>query len=206
MSTVGLDRLTFTLPFEPFVYRWKRFCKAVNSEQDEEKKAHLELLYSVLEEELRDDIKARDDMIAHGVITSDKAWLLYEPGCLVYAKSAGQQRVVKLSSGRYGSNDCGKFYALNCTKIEWDGTRFGWSSDSYKISDYAGTAPIHNLPAFPFIFHPVRQEISKRLIARGSEWEKLAGYNYKSYVGIATSEGYWGQPIKYNASLSYTTS
>ena len=197
--TVGLDRLTFVPPFEPFVYRWKRFCKAVDSEQDPEKKAHLELLYSVLEEELRDDIKARDDMIAHGVITYDKAWLLYEPGCLVYARSAGQSRVVKLTAGRYQSDNCGRYYGLNCTKVEWDGTRFGWSSDSYRISEYGGTAPIHNLPAFPFIFHPARQEISKKLIARGSEWEKLAGYHYKSYTGIATCQGIWG-PVKYNVS------
>ncbi|MCJ1314381.1 hypothetical protein MMC25_008063 [Agyrium rufum] len=197
--TVGLDRLTFTPPFEPFVYRWKQFCAAVEAEQEPEKKAHLQLLYDVLEEEIRDDLKARDDMIAHGVITFGKAWLLFEPGCLVYQFKSGKERVTKLIRGNYQNTSCGRGYTLSSQVVDWDGEKFGWSNDQSVISDYQGTTPIHGLAAFPFQFHPKKEEVTKSLIARGAMFEKLSGYHYKYYDGIATADGLWGS-VKYNVS------
>ena len=200
--TVSLERLEFKPPFVPFVYRWNQFSSAVKDEQDSEKKAHLDLLYRVLEEEMRDDIKARDDLLAHNVITFKYLWMLFEPGTVIYASKGGQDRAVRLVNGAYGSSGACATYNLNCQMVDWDGEKFGYASDPYAVMDYGGTAPISSLPAFPLKYHPQQLEISKQLIDRGREFERLAGYNYKSYVGLAIGDGPWG-PIRYNVSLSF---
>ena len=47
--TTSLDRLTFKAPFKPFVHRWSKLIEALESEQHEETKAHLELLFRTME-------------------------------------------------------------------------------------------------------------------------------------------------------------
>ena len=198
--TTGLDRMTFTPPFEPFVHRWTRLRTAVAAEKDSETKAHLDLLYHVLEEELRNEIKARDDLIAHGVIKFDYAWMLFEPGCIVYSTKNGEPCAVKLQSGHYGENDCGRYYSLSCQHVDWNGEIFGYGRSMLTIGEFVGTKPITQLTAFPLSFHPKGKEVRAALTKRGSTFESLAGYQYKAYQGIAIGEGPWG-PVKYNVGV-----
>ena len=63
--TTTLDRLTFKAPFQAFIHRWKNLLEALEFEQDPETKKHLELLHRILEAELRDYLKARDEWRYH---------------------------------------------------------------------------------------------------------------------------------------------
>ena len=197
--TTSLDRLTFTAPFQPFVHRWTNLVQALATEQDSETHAHLRLLYLTLEEELRDDLKARDDFILNGVITFSTLWMIFEPGTVVFAVKNGQDCAAKFTSGNYQQTPCGNCYAVNCQIVDWDGERFGLGGESLKIREFEGTMQITKLSVFPLNYHPCLPKVKCELIARGKLFEELRGYHYKAYQGVAIGEGPWG-PIKYNVS------
>ena len=197
--TTTLDRLTFASPFQPFVHRWKNLIEALESEKDSETKAHLKLFHSVLEAELRDDLKARDDYILNGVITHDTIWMIFEPGTTVFAMKDGQPCAAKFTNGNYQDTQCGRCYVLQCQIVDWDGENFGFGNTRFTIWEFGGTAKITKLSAFPLDYHPNLGKVREQLIARGEVFEELSGYNYKSYQGIAIGEGPWG-PVKYNVS------
>lgn len=198
--TASLDRLTFNPPFKPFVHRWSRLVDAVGNEEDPDTKSHLELLYKILEGELGDQIKSRDDFIRNGVITFDACWMLFEPGITVFTVLNGYKTALKLINGDYHQTRCGNSYVLNCQAIDWDGENFGWDSTKIAIGEFSGTSRITKLPAFPLKYHPAVEKATEDLTRRGKIFESLHGYHYKSYQGIAVGEGPWG-PVRYNVSL-----
>ena len=195
--TTGLERMTFTPPFEPFVHRWNKLKAAVEDTKDPETKAHLDLLYRILEEELKNEIKARDDLLAHNAITFDYVWMLFEPGTTVFVSRNGEPCAVLLESAKYGEDQCGRFYGLNCKHVDWDGEAFGYGTTDLKLRDFDGTKAITDLSAIPMTYLPNKEIVKEALIARGREFERLSGYHYKAYEGIAVGQGLRG-PIKYN--------
>ncbi|KAM0804807.1 putative AAA family ATPase [Usnea florida] len=195
--TTALDRLTFKAPFQPFIHRWKNLLEALESEQDLETKAHLELFHRVLEAELRDDLKARDDFILNGVITYGTLWMIFEPGTTVFAVKDGQNCAARFDSGSYQETRCGKRYSLSCQIVDWDGEAFGLGGTQFHVWEFEGTNKITKLSAYPLEYHPNLFKVKEALIQRGKMFEELSGYHYKNYQGIAIGEGPWG-PIKYN--------
>lgn len=198
--TASLDRLTFNTPFKPFVHRWSRLVDAVGNEEDPETKSHLELFYKILEGELSDQIKSRDDFIRNGVITYDACWMLFEPAITVFTILNGYKTALKLINGDYQQTLCGPCYVLSCHAVDWDGENFGWDSTKITIAEFSGTTKITKLPAFPLEYHPAVEKVTEDLTRRGKIFESLHGYHYKSYQGVAVGQGPWG-PVRYNVSL-----
>ena len=198
--TTSLDRLTFKAPFQPFIHRWRNLLDALETEKDPETKSHLELFHRVIEAELRDDLKARDDFILNGVITFDTIWMIFEPGTIVFAVQDGQNCAAKFNNGSYQQTRCGtKIYSLGSQMIDWDGQNFGFNNTNFSVGEFEGTKKITKLSAYPLEYHPNLNKIKDELIARGKAFEKLSGYHYKKYQGVAIGQGLWG-PIKYNVS------
>jgi ATPase family associated with various cellular activities (AAA) len=194
-----LERVEFRQPFAPFVHRWERFAEARESESDPETKTHVELLWGVLQTELRDDIREKNDHVANGVVRFDNVWTIFEPGKLVVEQGTdGHQRVYKLKSGSFATNACGqKLYSLQCEYIDWDGEKFGYGSSTLNIPAFGGTISISKLPAVPFESHPENDRIRGTLVARGKKVAALSGYHFQAYEGIAIFQGRWG-PVRYN--------
>ena len=199
--TTTLDRLTFKAPFKPFVHRWSRLVGALRSEEDEETKAHLDLFHHTMETELKDDLKARDDYILNKVITFETLWMIFEPGSIVFGQDDSQDCAFRLSDGRYVETRCGNAFQLDCQKVDWDGENFGFASSRLYIYQSLGTTPITKLSAFPLEYHRDLARVKKELVERGRAFERLAGYHYKHYNGVAVGQGAWG-PVKYNVSHS----
>lgn len=197
--TTTLDRLTFKAPFQAFIHRWKNLLEALECEQDPETKDHLKLFHRILEAELRDDLKARDDFIVNGVITYSTIWMIFEPGTTVFAVTDGENRAAKFNTGNYQQTRCGNRYALGCQIVDWDGENFGLGNAQFYVWEFEGTTKITNLSAYPFEYHPNLVKVKEALIQRGRVFEGLSGYHYKNYQGIAIGEGVWG-PVKYNVS------
>lgn len=195
--TTSLDRLTFKAPFQAFIHRWKNLLEALESEQDPESKDHLELLHRILEAELREDLKARDDFILNGVITYSTIWMIFEPGTTVFTVKDGQNCAAKFHNGSYQETRCGNRYVLGCQIVDWDGENFGFGSAQFNVCEFEGTTKITKLSAYPLEYHPNLVTVKEALIQRGKTFEELSGYHYKKYQGIAIGEGPWG-PIKYN--------
>ena len=195
--TTTLDRLTFKAPFQAFIHRWKNLLEALESEEDPETKGHLELLHRILEAELRDDLKARDDFILNGVITYSTIWMIFEPGTTVFTVKDGQDCAAKFNNGNYQQTQCGARYVLNCQIVDWDGENFGFGNTQSYVWEFEGTTKITKLAAYPLEYHHNLAKVKETLIQRGKAFEELNGYHYKNYQGIAIGEGPWG-PIKYN--------
>ena len=195
--TTTLDRLTFKAPFQPFIHRWKNLLEALECEQDQETKDHLALFHRVLEAELRDDLKARDDFILNGVITYSTIWMIFEPGTTAFTVKERQNCAAQFNSGNYQQTQCGNRYVLNCQIVDWDGENFGLGVAQFYVWEFEGTTKITKLSAYPLEYHPNLVKVKEELIQRGKAFEELSGYHYKNYQGIAIGEGPWG-PIKYN--------
>jgi hypothetical protein len=187
-----LERVEFKAPFQPFVHRWDRFANARAEVKDIETRTHVDLLWKLLEEELRDTIREKLDHVANGVVTFDNIWTIFEPGCLVFSRSDDHDRIYKLTSGSYTSNACGMMYTLNCQYLDFDGDHFGYGAAGLAISEFGGTAEITNLKAFPLEYHPGIEDLEERLLARGRLFESYKGYHFKAYEGIATGQGFCG--------------
>ena len=197
--TTGINRMKIKPPFEAFVHRWHRFESILEQEEDATTKAHLQLLYNVIHEEISNDIKVRDDLIAHEVIDFDHVWMLFEPGSTIYSTRLGQPCAFRLNNCTF-KGGLQPHYQLSCHFIEWNGENFGYGTTYESIYKFEGTCSIAELSAFPLKYHPDVTGVTDRLITRGKEFESLAGYHFKAYHGIAIGTGLRGQ-IAYNVSI-----
>ncbi|KAL8727171.1 MAG: hypothetical protein Q9166_006208 [cf. Caloplaca sp. 2 TL-2023] len=195
--TTSLDRLTFKAPFKPLVHRWVNLVAALETEDDPDAKSHLNLFHWIMKQELQDDLKARDDYISNKVITFDTCWMIFEPGTAVFTIEDKEKRALRMKSSSYISTQCGPAFALDCEYVDWDGEHFGLGGARKLIYDFLGTKAITKLTAFPLQYHESLAEVKKELIERGKLFEKLSGYHYKHYRGVAIGQGAWG-PVKYN--------
>ena len=193
--TPGVDRMEIKPPFQAFVHRWDKFAAVLDQEEDPATRAHLELLYTVIFDEIRADLIARDNLLAHNVIDFQHLWMLFEPGSIVFSSRLGQPCALRLQSCQLSSNACGRFYQLQCQYVEWNGENFGYASTVQQVMEYQGTCKISQLSTFPLKYHPDVERTTDRLIARGIEFERMAGYHYKAYNGVAVGKGLFGQTV-----------
>lgn len=192
--TMALDRVEFEQPFKPFVHRWEQFSKARSDEADPAVRVYVDLLYTILTEELGDTLSRKNDLVKNGVVTHDLLWTIFEPGHFIFSIENGLQRVFKFMSSE--RDRCGNF-VVKSTYIDFDGEQFGHRQRTFRISPFEGTFPIASLSVFPLVYHSKQLEIQDDLVTRGKIWEAYKGYHYKQYQGIA--QGYLlGRMIKFS--------
>ncbi|OAP55270.1 hypothetical protein AYL99_10243 [Fonsecaea erecta] len=199
--TTNLDRLVFFAPFHPFVHRWDKLDSLLEKDDFEEDIArqHLKLFRDILFEELENAIAAKIDLVKNGVITFDYLWTIFEPQTLVYSVSDGKECVFELTSSHTATDQRRglDFLQLDVWSVDWDGTKFGQHETYLQNFEFPGTTPITSLQAYPLVFHPEKEQLMLRLVARGKLFERLAGYHYKAYRGVALGYGRCGM-IRHN--------
>ncbi|UDD60856.1 hypothetical protein AFCA_008243 [Aspergillus flavus] len=182
-----LKQLTFKTPFHSFYYRWHRFEKLYEDEQDEEVRDHLDLLYPIMREEVMPHIETMNDLTMNRVITFDYLWTIFAPGMEVYTNIDGQDRFMELIDSRYGANMGGEFFTLDCRYIDCNGSSFGYVSNSVDIDKFEGVIKLTDLDVFPSHLHPDVERLVDRLHARGERFEQLNGFYHMSYSGFYTA-------------------
>ncbi|OAL30586.1 hypothetical protein AYO20_08673 [Fonsecaea nubica] len=199
--TTNLDRLVFRAPFHPFVHRWDKLTSLLEEDNFEEDIArdHLKLFRDTLFEELENAIAAKIDLVKNEVVTFEYLWTIFEPQTLVYSMSDGKECVFKLnSSSRVTDSRRGlELLQLDVWSVDWDGDKFGQHVTYLSNYEFPGTTPITSLQAYPLKFHPEKEQLMLRLVARGKLFERLAGYHYKAYRGVALGYGRCGM-IRHN--------
>jgi hypothetical protein len=181
--TTTLERLEFEAPFKPIVHRWEDITLAREEETDPTTKAHVDLFYKIMNEELKEVIDRMKDLVANGVITFDLVWTIMEPEDVVLSSRGGSLRAYQFNS--LSRTRCG--WAAAASYVEFDGTLFGFKGDGFAINTFTGTVPITSLPLYPLKHHKDKDAIRSMLVARGKLWEEHKGYHYKSYEGAAIS-------------------
>ena len=180
--TCELERLVFDAPFEPFVHRWGDLLKFRAKSHDEKTMEHMDLLYDVLKEELKDTIRAFEDYVAHGVITFEHLWIIFQPGSVVVSSYMGLPLGAEFQSGSVEKTECGLAYQLYCDCIDWNGERYGRLPRVINLYAFKGTKLIQDLDAFPLAMHPEREAQRRSLVKTGKRFEDLAGYHFQGYV------------------------
>lgn len=202
--SLNLRTLEFSGKFEPIIHRWAKLQKLManlddSSEEGRETKKHAELLFSVLKTEFSEVIENSQDMMSKGVITFDLLWTIFQPAALVYSRQDGQDIALKLVSTKYSVDQHGTPILILIGKyVDWDGSRFGTNKSTLQIKTYTGTRKIGSLAAFPFDFHPQKDDMTQRLLERGAKFEALAGCHYKQYSGIGWKSNQYGGKDKTN--------
>lgn len=186
--TPSLKKLVFRAPFKPFHHRWDRFTEILERQKTEDPAAaaYTQLLYDVLDTEIRDVRAEVADLLDNGVITYPLLWALFEPGMTVAGNLRGHERFLVVNSRDYDLEH--NYFAVVARSIDWDGSRFGYAQDAIRIPGFAGTRSITELAAFPASFHPNLDGAEAAAIARGRAFERLAGVHYAAYSGIFTYE------------------
>ena len=117
---------------------------------------HIELLYNVLQAELKDVIKTLEDYVDHGIVTFDRVWTIYQPGSIIYSDSHnGAHGAYRLRSGAYVKTQCGRAYQLTVEAIDWNGTHFRRSVETIRLWEFLGATRILGLSAFPLLSIPI---------------------------------------------------
>ena len=166
---------------------------------DESVKKHINLLHNTLKKVLGDEMEALEDYVSNGLITFDTAWMIFEPGQIVYGLKDGQPIAAKLTRTWEGKDCTGnQALMLTCEIVEWGGRTFGHYTEHFAISKFQGTSKITKLAYFPLTYHEKADQIKQQLIERGKTFESLIGFQYKFYEGVAIGYGTFNNPIKYN--------
>ncbi|GFF52757.1 ATP-dependent zinc metalloprotease FtsH [Aspergillus udagawae] len=193
--TMTLERVEFRSPFKPFVHRWEQFASARDRGLDSVTKSHLQLLYTILEEELRDTIARKNDLMLNGVVTHDLLWTIFEPEDEIFSMFGGHPRAFRFESGeincRTGAFD------LEAKYIDFDGDDFGFRDKNFEVPPFGGTMPITALPVFPLRHHTDQITVRDALVARGAVWEHYKGYHFKYYEGLAVGR-FMRREFKFN--------
>lgn len=195
--TTNLKKLVLRAPFQPFFYRWGLFERLVRQQKDNDAEASKfsDLLYRILDLELRETREEIEDMCSKGVITYELLWALFQPGTRVYSSIEGQDRFFLLKNGGYQGGKCPHF-ALSVIYVDWDGEKFGFGTEHLKISEFSGTIKINELSAYPMSYHKSESEVAGALKLRGEVFHQLQGVHYKAYTGAMLLNDCYGTSKK----------
>lgn len=183
------QKLVFKAPFHAFHHCWTQLTEILEHQKRGDPRAarYTQILYNILDAELRD---ARSDMASlldNGVMTHKHLWALYKPGVTVYGVVGGHERFYIVENTVYSREDGALILTLK--HVDWDGNRFGYVTKQIDIDPFSGTKSITKLALFPAAFHPSKEEVKARVAARGRMFQDLAGVRYMGYSGVMTCRG-----------------
>jgi len=183
----GLENLTVDAPFACFYHRWEKLNEAYEKTEGETK-VHMKLLMELLEGEFEGTQKKVADLVKNRVVEHKYVWAVFPPGESVYSKSQGEDAVfVVESTNLYDDSQRGgqKGWLLNLKHVDYNGSMTGYGRTCVKIPTFKGATPLDELPAIPFKLHVEREELERKLVARGEKWAELRSGKFAQYTGNA---------------------
>lgn len=197
--TPSLKKLVFRAPFRPFYYRWDSFTRVLEEQKasDPEAASYTQLLYDVIDAEIRDTRDEIADLLANGVITHALLWALFEPGERVISSPGADARFFVAQQSRVTPDS---IFEVQGKYVDWDGSRFGYVTATLPIRSFAGTQRITELDVFPARFLPSLEDIKSKVLARGKKFQNLKGFHHMAYSGSVTYKNSWEKMASCNVS------
>jgi hypothetical protein len=167
--------------------------------QDPEAAKHVLFLLQYMWRELSTELftfySTMENPGASATLDFQNLWMAFKPDELLYLRYSTsnrfkQEEVIQLTSMERCKCDrfnCSRnnWWRVSGTVLNYDGENFGYEERSLIIRRYEGYRPVHELPIFPLRYHPRREDIRTRLVARGKKFCTLQGMHYQQYNGIA---------------------
>jgi hypothetical protein len=120
-------------------------------------------------------------------------WMVFRPGDFVYTKTAETERVLKFKDMVRCKCQIPWCYSSRWTiiveYIHYNGTDFGYQMDYCSIRPYDGYKALADLNVVPLQYHPNKDSIVEKMVARGKKFIGLHGIHHRMYEGIAQALG-----------------
>jgi hypothetical protein len=148
----------------------------------------MKLLMDLLEGEFEVMQKKVADLVKNRVLEHKYVWAVFPPGERVYSKSQGQDSVMVVESTLpYDESQRGgqKGWNLTMKHVDYNGSMTGYGRTCVRIPTFKGATSFDELPAIPFKYHVEREELERKLIARGEKWGELRSGKFCQYNGNA---------------------
>ncbi|KAI9699023.1 MAG: hypothetical protein M1836_003212 [Candelina mexicana] len=172
-------------PPKPLFHYRKELEDYKHAKADEETKKHLELLFKFVDSVLKSQVERFKDLTKRGITAFSLVWMLFKPGDIVYTEKDGQPCCYMIAKCDVSRNFFGKSWHLTCIGTNYDGSKFGKTSEVLKIPQFEGTRDITSLNVFPLRFHSQESQVKARLLERGNRFFAMRGCQHMSYKGMA---------------------
>ena len=158
---------------------------------DDRLKSHMQLCLEYMEKTLHQEIKVYKALMSNVSMSLGlehrHLWMVFKPGCLVYEKAKGTERLSRLR-GICGIEDEAnqiEWWELSADHIYYSGSDIGFINHDIEIKRYDGCKPLCELTAVPLQFHPEERRIRHDLLERGRKFLSLLGIHHRFYDGGA---------------------
>lgn len=196
-------------PYEPFILNWDSLEDAAKGssegKNDTQARADLKDLLTTLsngsgDAKLDKYFKARKSHIEQKSVTFETLWTLFTPGALVYGRPFLEQDQLFIVQDNWKPwpDPSAKTWYLQCWTYDWDGKQFRRLPLRVDIERFEGQMPINSLPFYPLDYHMEREDLIKRLKARGATYKRVCTtkegsrmFEYKGDV-VGSKEGITG--------------
>jgi hypothetical protein len=154
-------------------------------------KDHLQLCLQYMEKTLHQEIKIFQSSVpkvSSPELDHRHLWMVFKPGCLVYEKNDGIERLSRLRSmdGQEEEDSYElKTWHLRTERVNYIGSEVGLAHHTLKIDRYEGRKPVCELTAVPLHLHPQEDRIRHHLLERGRKFISLCGIRHCFYDGVA---------------------
>ncbi|KAK0652395.1 P-loop containing nucleoside triphosphate hydrolase protein [Cercophora newfieldiana] len=182
--TPDVKYLVFKAPFHQFFWRWERFEKSIEDEQNEVVKAVLLQIRSIVKADLAEAFAVKKELVPHGIITFKHLWTIFPPGEIVYDsddRTNARGCFYSVTSSNLAAHDP-YYYEIVATAVDYDGFRFGYRTQYLGVSSFRGTRKIADLTAIPEKFVRDLEVVRQKCIERGKRFQELVGKKYMAYL------------------------
>lgn len=160
--------------------------------ENDQLKSHIQLCLEYMKKILNQEIKMFKASIFNVSVSSElehrHLWIVFKPGCLVYEKKKGIERLLRLRRIRDIKEEDSeqiKSWRLSTDFIYYRGSDIGFVHDRIEIERYDGCKPLCELAAVPLHFHPEKERIQHDLVERGRKFLSHCGIHHRFYDGAA---------------------
>ena len=181
------ETASFREPFKPLFFAYDDILELRNNpNKDASFAEHLRLLLQLLKDEFGTVSTRLQHLHESELICHDLAWTYFPKGTIVYHGAKDSERLYRVIDTGY---DCHKkLVMINCQYMEFNGSKFAWSTASLDLPSFAGNVPINSLPSYPLSYHVNRQNVEAKMLSRGKAVLEYQDLQYRKYHGTGKSD------------------
>ncbi|KAJ9652347.1 hypothetical protein H2198_008386 [Neophaeococcomyces mojaviensis] len=184
------DTVTIQSPYRPVFHYREELAKYADEAEDEDVKAHVRLLLTFMEKELRRALSQYTANVQNALdkpsISYSNLWMIYKPGELFFTGGGASLKCMQVVDSYEQTGNCAAYIVVGKT-FTHDGERYGYEEHRVRQAPYKGMKPLAKLRCVAHDYFEEAETAKETLIARGRKFCSLKGSHYKTYAGTASA-------------------